>query len=418
MVRAHRGGVSPKLEERYRTQLRTRREVMRRLAVDADLPSSLRSWRASQPPDSPVLLLRARAEEVFEPLLQGIDDEDADADGERAYFGDARHFRDDSGDDSSATSRTPEPARSAVSHPVSIFISYSHADKALAQALYEGLNARGHTVWIDEQELRIGDSLIERISTAIAEIDFFLALVSPSAAQSAWCQKELALAVSGELRRRGMRVMPLRVDDAEMPRALGDQLYLEVSLDDVDSAVDRILRDIALYRRESQAAATEAQPSSTSSASAIESATTSSLAAPTPFEPVRIVGVVEQGVGTPLNDGSRGSALYRVPLQLSRQPSPVWSELFKRIWDHPPSFTTMHRPGIGSVQGDTIVLDGTSMDELENVHLDTLRAVMEKTNAEAAELHRREQEARQREDALRPSHEETVRDVARRLRFD
>jgi hypothetical protein len=73
MVRAYRG-VSPKLEERYRTQLRTLREVMRRVAVDVDLPSSLCSRRASQPPDIPVLLPRERAEDVFEPLLQGLDE--------------------------------------------------------------------------------------------------------------------------------------------------------------------------------------------------------------------------------------------------------------------------------------------------------------------------------------------------------
>ena len=137
----------------------------------------------------------------------------------------------------------------------SIFISYSHDDKELARALYEGLRAREHRVWIDDQELRVGDSLIERIATAIADVDFFLALVSPAAARSRWCQKELALAVSGELSRKGMRVMPLRVDGAAMPAALGDQLYLEVSLDDVDAAVDRLLRDIASYRADTQDAA-------------------------------------------------------------------------------------------------------------------------------------------------------------------
>jgi TIR domain len=73
-----------------------------------------------------------------------------------------------------------------MSRLASIFISYSHADKALAQALATELEKRGLRVWIDEGELKIGDSLIERIATAIAEIDFFLALVSQSSAQSNW----------------------------------------------------------------------------------------------------------------------------------------------------------------------------------------------------------------------------------------
>lgn len=78
----------------------------------------------------------------------------------------------------------------------------------------------------------------------------------------------------------------------------------------------------------------------------------------------------------------------------------------------------MYRPGIGSVLADTIVLDGTTMEELENVHLDTLRAVIEKTNAEAADNEHREQEAQHRDEQLRLRHEETVRDISRRLRFD
>ena len=308
----------------------------------------------------------------------------------------------------------------AVDDPASIFISYSHDDKQLARALYERLKARGHMVWIDEQELRVGDSLIERISTALADIDFFLALVSPAAAHSRWCQKELALAVSGELNRRGMRVMPLRVDGAEMPAALGDQLYLEVSLDDVDTAVERLLRDIASYRADAEPAVDEARTADQAQARerAARAQDNRPGAEPFHFEPVRIVGVVEEGVGKPLNDRSRRSALYRVPLQLSRRPSRVWGGLFRRNWDRPPSFTTMHRPGIGFVQGDTVVLDATTIEELETVHLGTLRAVMEKTNAEAAEVERGEHDASQREQQQRRSHEENVRDVSRRLRFD
>jgi hypothetical protein len=52
-----------------------------------------------------------------------------------------------------APSLAPTPA----GDPASIFISYSHADRQLARKLYEGIRARGHQVWIDEEELRVGD---------------------------------------------------------------------------------------------------------------------------------------------------------------------------------------------------------------------------------------------------------------------
>ncbi len=63
-------------------------------------------------------------------------------------------------------------------------------------------------------------------------------------------------------------------------------------------------------------------------------------------EQLRIVGVIVDEVTEPTMDGTRGSALYTVPFRLSKEPTPLWSELFLRIWDSPPRFTTMHRPGI------------------------------------------------------------------------
>ena len=73
MVSAHRR-TSAALEDRYRNQLRTLREVMRRLDIGADLPDGLRVWAAAQPPSVPPWMIRDAAEEVFEPLLAGINE--------------------------------------------------------------------------------------------------------------------------------------------------------------------------------------------------------------------------------------------------------------------------------------------------------------------------------------------------------
>ena len=80
MVRGH-PKPSPMMEERYSNQLRTLFEVMRRLSVDAKLPTSLRRWEASQPDNVPKLTIRRFAERVFEPLLDGLDGIDGDEDG-------------------------------------------------------------------------------------------------------------------------------------------------------------------------------------------------------------------------------------------------------------------------------------------------------------------------------------------------
>jgi hypothetical protein len=132
----------------------------------------------------------------------------------------------------------------------------------------------------------------------------------------------------------------------------------------------------------------------------------------------RPIAEVKEGVSKPPNDGTRGSALYRVPLRLSRRPSAAWAELFVETWNHPPHYTTMHRPGIASIQGDTIVLDGTSMEELEQYHVETLRGVLDVVNQKVGEFERRERAERSQQAEAERSHQQSVDDVAGRLRFD
>jgi len=59
---------------------------------------------------------------------------------------------------------------------------------------------------------------------------------------------------------------------------------------------------------------------------------------------IEIIGVDKAGVTQPKSDGTRGSGLYKVPFKLSARPPSGWDEFFVNAWDHPESFTTMHRP--------------------------------------------------------------------------
>ena len=133
--------------------------------------------------------------------------------------------------------------------------------------------------------------------------------------------------------------------------------------------------------------------------------------------PIKIVGVVVDGVTSPRNDGTRGSALYAIPFQLSRRPSAAWADAFIRTWNRPPPWTMMHRPGIARVSGDRVILDGTTIEEVEQYHRDTLRLVIESVNQlieqyEVNKRQREEEEKRQKE-----AHQAKLKDIANRLKF-
>ena len=50
---------------------------------------------------------------------------------------------------------------------ITVFISYSHQDKAFARKLTESLESQAIAVWFDERKIRIGDSITDKIEQGL-----------------------------------------------------------------------------------------------------------------------------------------------------------------------------------------------------------------------------------------------------------
>lgn len=135
------------------------------------------------------------------------------------------------------------------------------------------------------------------------------------------------------------------------------------------------------------------------------------------LQPICILGIVTDKVTMPKMDGTRGCALYKIPFRLSRKPSNNWAQLFIKEWNYPKRFTTMHRPGIASVQGDMIILDGTTIEEVRDVHRDTLLLCVEEASKKELIMIEQEKLQKKNEKALKDSHENNVEAVAREIEF-
>ncbi len=138
----------------------------------------------------------------------------------------------------------------------------------------------------------------------------------------------------------------------------------------------------------------------------------------TAFEPIKILGIAVDEVGEPRNDGTRGAALYEVPFQLSSDPPSDWCDFFIDSWNHPPRFTTMHRPGIASVIGDRVVLDGTTVDEVERYHRETLVLAVNEANEKYQQHVVRQQRQAEAVNEQRQRHRDDVAARAGKIRFD
>lgn len=126
-----------------------------------------------------------------------------------------------------------------------IFMSYSSKDKLFAQELERRLGKEGVNVWRDEFDLRIGDSIIEKISKSIVDVDFLLAIISFSSVNSNWVKKELSFAMTNEVAGKNIVVLPLVIDDCEIPSILQDKLYADFRLpENRENAFQKLLSAI------------------------------------------------------------------------------------------------------------------------------------------------------------------------------
>jgi len=134
--------------------------------------------------------------------------------------------------------------------------------------------------------------------------------------------------------------------------------------------------------------------------------------------PIRITGIVIDQIGLPRGTSGPGSALYRIPFRLSNSPPHDWVQFFIQAWDHPPRFTTMHRPGIASVMGDKIILNGTTIEEVERYHRDTLILAIAVAN-ERFQSHEAQRKAKaQRERQQIEARKKAIEDAAKRIKFE
>ncbi len=293
----------------------------------------------------------------------------------------------------------------------SIFLSYNHRDKEVVHEVAKQLEELKFHVWLDEWDLKIGDSLFERISESINQVDFLAAFISENSLNSRWCQKELSLAMTGEVSTKEITVLPVLLDDAGMPASLADKFYLDAKELDIQGIVNKLVSSMQSHLKPNRNLPQRARKprKNTTFKNPVDECSKG-------YESPEILGIYKQGITEPRNDGSRGSALYSVPFLLSVSPDSTWADLAVRNWNLPPVFTSMHRPGIAKVVGNQFILDGTTLDEIERYHLETVRLVIEKTNEEYEKIMKIRLQEKKCEQKRKESHEYIVEQSAQRLK--
>lgn len=112
----------------------------------------------------------------------------------------------------------------------SIFLAHSSADKGFTRKLAQSLRERGVAVWIDEGEIKVGDSLFGKIGSGIADMAYLSVVLSPQSAKSDWVKREVEIALTKEMRGGKVVVLPILYKKCEIPPFLQSKLYADFSV--------------------------------------------------------------------------------------------------------------------------------------------------------------------------------------------
>lgn len=309
------------------------------------------------------------------------------------------------------------------------FISYSwdsdqHREWVLALAVR--LRSDGVETVLDQWHLVPGDQLPAFMEKAVRQSDFVLIVCTPrykdrSERRVGGVGYEGDIITGEVLTARNQRkfIPILRGEDwaRSAPTSLVGKYHIDLRGDPYEESHYQDLLTTLLGTRPEAPPIRNHPVRPIQNSATARGANTHTSSAEEVFEPIRIVGVVVDEVSAPRDDGTRGSALYAVPFRFSRRPPSEWADLFVQAWDRPSRFTTMHRPGIASVYGDKVVVNGTTIDEVEKYHRKTLILAADQANKGYTQLQARRKAQEVREQARVEAHKKHVEDAAKKLKF-
>ena len=112
-----------------------------------------------------------------------------------------------------------------------LFVCHASEDKPIARKLTSYLIAQGADVWLDEVEIRVGESIVEKVNSGLEAASHLVVLLSRNSVDKPWVKRELSAALMRQLSDRAVTVLPVRLDDSLVPTILSDIKYADCRVD-------------------------------------------------------------------------------------------------------------------------------------------------------------------------------------------
>jgi hypothetical protein len=108
-----------------------------------------------------------------------------------------------------------------------IFMSHSAKDKEFVRKLSFSLQELNYKVWLDEWEVRVGDSIVTKVEGGIERANFVAVVLSKHSTISKWVETEWQSKYWDEVNKRQVMVLPILIEDCEIPVLLRQKKYAD-----------------------------------------------------------------------------------------------------------------------------------------------------------------------------------------------
>ena len=127
-----------------------------------------------------------------------------------------------------------------------VFLSHASEDKdRFVVGFARQLRESGVDVWLDQWEMKPGDSLVDKIfEGGLKEARAVIIVLSTTSVQKPWVREELNASVVNRIS-RGTKLIPVVIDECDVPESLRSTVWQKVdSLEDYSQSLQRILSAI------------------------------------------------------------------------------------------------------------------------------------------------------------------------------
>ena len=124
------------------------------------------------------------------------------------------------------------------------FLSFTEENRRIADVVRTCLANSGYSCFYQFSSIEPGANFVQRISEGLEESDVLIALFSPAYFSSDWAQTELHSAFADDPGNRRESIVPLLIQDADIPRPFNTLDYVDCRLLSDAQLVERLQRDV------------------------------------------------------------------------------------------------------------------------------------------------------------------------------